>query len=171
MIVEKNTVVTLAYSVTDPDNDVLDSGEAPITYLHGGYDGIFPKIELALDGKPVGHTVTVSLEPNEAFGDYDADLVRIVDLADLPEGVEVGMQFEETISDESGDEDEDEIVLFTITDIAEEKAVFDGNHPLAGIRLKFSCTITGIRPASPDEITAGMADSLSIDVVQKPGRA
>jgi len=166
MKVEKNSVVTLAYSVTDPDNTVLDPGNVPIVYLHGGYEGIFTKIEDALDGKPVGHTVTLSLDPNEAFGEYDAELVRIVDLDDLPEGVEVGMQFEENAED-----DDDEIMLFTVTDIADNKAVFDGNHPLAGIRLKFACTITGIRPASPDEITARTVDSLSIDVVQKPGRA
>jgi FKBP-type peptidyl-prolyl cis-trans isomerase SlyD len=170
MKVAKNTVVTLAYSVTDPDNDVLDSGDAPIIYLHGGYDGIFPKIEEALEGKTVGHTITISLEPDEAFGDYDADLLRIVDLEDLPDGIEVGMQIEETVADD-GVDDEDEFILFTVTDIAENKAVLDGNHPLSGIRLKFSCTITGIRPASPDEITAGIAESLSVDIGTKSGHA
>ena len=166
MKVEKNTVVTLAYSVTDPDNNVLDSGDTPITYLQGGYDGIFAKIEDALEGKQIGHTVTISLEPDEAFGEYDAELLRIVDLEDLPPDVVVGMQFEE-----SNDEDGDEITLFTVTDIADEKAVFDGNHPLAGIRLKFSCTITGIRPASPDEIIAQAAENLSLDITPPFGRA
>ena len=165
MIVAKDTVVTLAYSVTDPDGNVLDAGDTPLTYLQGGYDNIFAKIEAALEGKAVGHTMTISLEPDEAFGEYDAELLRIVDLADLPEGVQVGMQFEEA------DEDEDESRYFTVTDIAEDKAVFDGNHPLAGIRLCFACTVTAIRPASPDEITAGEAESLSLDITPSFGRA
>jgi len=166
MKVAKDTVVTLAYSVTDPDNNVLDPGESPITYLQGGYENIFIKIEEALEGKEVGHTVTLSLEPDDAFGEYDAELLRIVDLDTLPEGVQIGMQFEETL-----DDDADESMLFTVTDIADDKAVFDGNHPLAGIRLRFSCTITGIRPASPDEIIAQTADSLSIEVSPQFGRA
>lgn len=165
MNVAKDTVVTLAYSVTDPDQNVLDAGETPLTYLQGGYDNIFAKIEDALEGKPVGHTVTISLEPEEAFGEYDAELLRIVDLTDLPEGVQIGMQFEET------DEDDDEPQFFTVTDIADDKAVFDGNHPLAGIRLLFSCTITAIRPASPDEITAGQAEALSLEINPQFGRA
>ena len=165
MKVAKDTVVTLAYSVTDPDQNVLDAGETPLCYLQGGYDNIFAKIEDALEGKPVGHTVTVSLEPEEAFGEYDAELLRVVDLEDLPEGVQIGMQFEET------DEEEDESRFFTVTDVADGKAVFDGNHPLAGIRLLFSCTITAIRPASPDEITAGQAESLSLDITPQFGRA
>ena len=166
MNVAKNTVVTLAYSVTDPDNNVLDSGDTPLVYLQGGYDNIFAKIEDALEGKPVGHTITISLEPDDAFGEYDAELLRIVDLSDLPEGVQIGMQFEENDED-----DEDGPRLFTVTDIAEDKAVFDGNHPLAGIRLKFSCTVTAVRPASPEEITAGEAEKLSLEITAPFGRA
>ena len=165
MNVAKNTVVTLAYSVTDPDNNVLDAGDTPLMYLQGGYDNIFAKIEDALEGKPVGHTVTLSLEPDDAFGEYDAELLRIVDLSDLPDGVEIGMQFEEN------DEEDDEPRLFTVTDIADGKAVFDGNHPLAGIRLRFSCTITAVRPASPDEIIAQEAEKLSMDIATPFGRA
>ena len=162
MKVAKDTVVTLAYSVTDPDSAVLDPGNSPILYLHGGYDGIFPKIEDALAGKDIGYTVTISLEPDDAFGEYDAELLKIVDLDDLPEDVEIGMQFEENLDDDDEDGGE-ESAIFTVTDIADGKAVFDGNHPLAGIRLIFTCTITAIRPASPDEITARAAESLSVE--------
>ena len=44
----KNSVVTLDYSVTDPDGVLVDAGKEPIVYLHGGYDDIFPMIEEAL---------------------------------------------------------------------------------------------------------------------------
>ena len=168
MIVAKDVVVTLAYSVTDPDNAVIDEGDAPMVYLHGGYDNIFAKIEDALDGKPIGHTATISLEPDDAFGEYDAELLRVVALDELPDGVSIGMQFE---GDADDCDDDDFPLIFTVTDIAEDRAVLDGNHPLAGVRLKFSCTITAIRPASPDEITTGQAEKLSLEIEPQFGRA
>jgi FKBP-type peptidyl-prolyl cis-trans isomerase SlyD len=51
MQVEKNSVVTLDYSVTDPDGELVDAGQEPLVYLHGGYDDIFPMIEEELHGK------------------------------------------------------------------------------------------------------------------------
>ena len=151
MKVEKNTVVTLAYSVTDPDNNVLDSGDTPITYLQGGYDGIFAKIEDALEGKQICHTVTISLEPDEAFGEYDAEMVHVESRDTFPGELEIG-QFLEG-APEGGDEDE--TLLFRVTDMAEGKVVLDANHPLAGVVLDFACTVSAIRAASPAEIAAG----------------
>ena len=72
MQVAKNTVVTIDYHVTDTDNEVVDEGREPIVYLHGGYDDIFPKIEEVLQGKNVGESVQIKLQPDEAFGEYDA---------------------------------------------------------------------------------------------------
>ena len=77
MLVARNTVVTLEYHVTDPDGEVVDEGREPLIYLHGGYDDIFPKIEEAVQGKAIGESVNVKLQPDEAFGDYDAEMVQI----------------------------------------------------------------------------------------------
>ena len=77
MQIAKNCVVTLDYRVTDPEGELVDDGSQPIVYLHGGYDGIFPKIEEALHGKTVGDKLEVKLQPEDAFGDYDAALVMI----------------------------------------------------------------------------------------------
>ena len=52
-------------------------------------------------------------------------------------------------------DDDEAAMLFTVTDIAEGKVVVDGNHPLAGMTLIFSCTITGIRAAGAEEIAHG----------------
>jgi FKBP-type peptidyl-prolyl cis-trans isomerase SlyD len=57
---------------------------------------------------------------------------------------------------ERGAEDgESEDALFTITDIADDKVVVDGNHPLAGITLVFSCTVADVRAATQEEISHG----------------
>ena len=146
-----NTVVTIAYQVTDPDGAMVDAGERPIVYLHGGYDDIFPKIEEALQGKQAGDAIQVKLQPDEAFGEYDADLVQIEPRNSFPEVLEVGMQFEGA---PSGAEDDD-FVIYRVTEILDDKVMLDGNHPLAGMALIFSCTVSTVRAATPEEISHG----------------
>jgi FKBP-type peptidyl-prolyl cis-trans isomerase SlyD len=151
MQIARNFVVTLEYHVTDPEGEVVDEGREPIIYIHGGYEDIFPKIEEALQGKTVGESVQVKLQPDEAFGEYDASLVQVEPRKDFPKELQVGMQFE------GGPEDgeEDDFVIYRVTEIAADKVVLDGNHPLAGMALVFTCTVSGIRPASADEVEHG----------------
>lgn len=151
MQIARNTVVTLGYHVTDPDGNIVDEGKEPIIYLHGGHDDIFPRIEEALQGKQVGDAVQVKLQPDEAFGEYDADLVQIEERAGFPKELQVGMQFEG--SPEDGDESD--FLIYRVTDIAGDKVVLDGNHPLAGLALVFSCTVSSVRAATADEIAHG----------------
>jgi FKBP-type peptidyl-prolyl cis-trans isomerase SlyD len=149
MEIAKNTVVTLNYTVRDPDGNMVDDGHQPLIYLHGGYDGIFEQIETALHGKSTGEQLTLKLQPEDAFGDYDENMVLVEERSLFPENIEVGMSFERVTED-----GEDEI-LYRITDIAEGKVIVDGNHPLAGVPLVFDLTITDVRPATAEEITHG----------------
>lgn len=148
--VVRNTVVTLDYNVTDTDGVVVDEGREPLVYLHGGYDDIFPLIEEALQEKSVGDTVKVKLQPDDAFGEYDADLIQVEPRKGFPKELEIGMQFE------GGDEeDEDSFIIYRVTEIADDKVVLDGNHVLAGMALIFTCTVTDVRSASEEEIEHG----------------
>lgn len=151
MQIGPHTVVTLAYQVTDPDGAMVDAGERPIVYLHGGFADIFPKIEEALQGKRAGDAIQVKLQPDEAFGEYDADLVQIEPRSSFPEVLEVGMQFEGA----PPGSDEDDLVIYRVTDIVDDKVMLDGNHPLAGLALVFSCTVSEVRAASAEEIAHG----------------
>jgi FKBP-type peptidyl-prolyl cis-trans isomerase SlyD len=148
--ISRNTVVTLAYRVSDADGTTLDDGQEPLSYLHGGYHSIFLPVEVALHGKAVGDEITVKLQPADAFGEYDPELVHIVSVDELPQPLTVGMQIEGSPAD-SGD---DERFFVTVTDIADGKAVLDGNHPLAGTALVFTATVQAIRPATAAEIAA-----------------
>jgi len=150
MQIGQDTVVTLQYRVTDSDGNIVDAGEHPLVYLHGGHGGIFEKIEEELVGQVAGFQKDVRLQPEEAFGEYDAELVAIEPRELFPEEIEVGMQFERA----SEDDDEDGM-LYTITDIAEGKVVVDGNHPLAGMALIFSCTVSDVRAATAEELAHG----------------
>ena len=151
MQIGPKTVVTIAYQVTDPDGGIVDAGERPIVYLHGGFDDIFPKIEEALQGKQAGDVLKVKLQPDEAFGEYDADLVQIEPRTSFPEPLQVGMQFEGAPSGA----DEDDFVIYRVTEITEDKVMLDGNHPLAGMALVFSCTVSDVRAATAEEVEHG----------------
>jgi FKBP-type peptidyl-prolyl cis-trans isomerase SlyD len=151
MQVDKDTVVTLQYQLYDTDGELLEKTDDPVEYLHGGYGGMFPAVEKALEGKDVGESCRVRLTPDEAFGDYDADLVHVEPREKFPGHVEVGMQFE------GKGEESQEMIVYTVTDIAEGKVVVDGNHPLAGQTLHFECTVTSVRAASAEEVSHGHA--------------
>jgi FKBP-type peptidyl-prolyl cis-trans isomerase SlyD len=153
----RNSVVTVAYSANDSDGNMIDEGREPLQYLHGGYNSIFVPLEAALHGKAVGDSVTVKLQPADAFGEYDPELVNIVPVDELPHPLTVGMQIE-GIPEDGGEEDR---FFVTVTDIADGKAVLDGNHPLAGISLVFSCTVQDVRPATALEITAAQGKNLN----------
>ena len=157
MKIEKNTVVSLRYKLTDAQNNIIDEPDSPMVYLHGGYEGTFPKIENLLDGQDIGYEASIQLEPSEAFGEYDPELLKIEPRARFPEPLEVGMQFEgvpdaeEEGEDDSGDLDE-EPLIYTVTDVADSQVVLDGNHPLAGMALRFWVQVENIRPATDEEI-------------------
>jgi FKBP-type peptidyl-prolyl cis-trans isomerase SlyD len=129
----------------DAQDVLLQAPAEPVTYLHGGYGGLLAALEEALEGKHPGETVRVQLEPEQAFGEYDADLVRVEPVARYGEGVAVGMEIEEDSS------------FYTVTDVAGGKVVLDGNHPLAGMALRFVCEVLSVRSAKPEEIERGVS--------------
>jgi FKBP-type peptidyl-prolyl cis-trans isomerase SlyD len=149
MQVAKDTVVALNYELSDAEGKLIEKTDEPIEYLHGGYDGIFPLVEKALAGKQAGDTCLVRLEPDDAFGEYDAGLVHIEPRDKFPDTIAVGMQFEGR-GTESGT-----TLIYTVTNIADGKVVVDGNHPLAGKALDFNCTVSAVRAATQEEVTHG----------------
>jgi len=164
MKIEKNTIVSLRYKLTDAQNNVIEEPDSPMVYLHGGYEGTFPKIESLLDGQDIGYEATIQLEPNEAFGEYDPELLKIEPRTRFPEPLEVGMQFEgvpdsdsEEESDDisaadDADDADDEPLIYTVTDVADNQVVLDGNHPLAGMALRFWVQVEDVRAATENEI-------------------
>ncbi|HEY7743881.1 MAG TPA: peptidylprolyl isomerase [Burkholderiales bacterium] len=149
MKIGKDTVVELTYELTDGDGKVIERTGEPIEYLHGGYDGIFPRVEQALAGRGIGESCSVRLEPEDAFGEYDAELMHLEPRSKFPADVAIGMRFEGR-GVESGTK-----LVYTVTDVAEDKVVVDGNHPLAGRALQFACTVTAVRAATAEEIAHG----------------
>ena len=150
MRIDRDTVVTLSCDVRDCDGIAVEEEGASLSYLHGGYGGIFPRVENELQGKEVGNEVRITLDPEDAFGDYDAELIRVEPRAKFPEALEVGMRFEGVPG-----ESEEDALIYTVTDVTPDSVVVDGNHPLAGERLWFHGIVRDVRRANAEEIEHG----------------
>ena len=144
--ITKDSAVTITYKVTTPQGKPLDAGH--LSYLHGGYENIFPKVEAALDGQAVGFSTTLQLAVEDAFGARDESLVRTIPKSEFPPGVKVGGQLQ-------GVGNDGQPAVFNVVKIKGPEVHLDGNHPLAGQALTFSCKVTEVRAASPDEVAHG----------------
>ena len=151
MTIAANKAVSIDYTLTNDDGDVIDSstGGAPLVYLQGA-GNIIPGLEKALEGKAVGEELTVTVEPEDAYGEYSAELVSTLS-ASMFEGVdqlEVGMQFHASAPD-------GQMQIVTIRDLDGDDVTVDGNHPLAGQRLTFKVKVVAVRDASEEEVAHG----------------
>lgn len=179
MKIEKNTIVSLRYKLTDAQNNLIEEPDSPMVYLHGGYDGTFPKIESMLDGHEIGYETTIQLEPGDAFGEYDPELLKIEPRVRFPEPLEIGMQFEgipealdehgEIIpGDADGIDDDMPSLIYTVTDVADNQVVLDGNHPLAGMALRFWLQVEDVRAATEEEIANRHPDGIDSGLFGMP---
>src|SRR5205085_11290259 len=146
--IAKDTVVTLQYKVADANDRLIEQSKTPMVYLHGGYENTLPKIEEALDGQEAGHEVTLALQPEDAFGQRDESLVRVIPKSEFPPGVKVGGQLE-------GRGEDGQPRVFHVMKIKGPEVHLDGNHPLAGKALRFTLKVMGVRMASGEEIQHG----------------
>mgnify|MGYP000437966094 CR=1 FL=1 len=144
MQIIQDTAVTIKYQVTTPAGKPLDSGH--LSYLHGGYENIFPKVEAALNGQAVGFAVKLDLSAEDAFGERDEALVQTISKKDFPPGVKVGGQLR-------GRSDDGQEQVFTVVKIKGDQVILDANHPWAGQHLTLTLTVQEVRAASAEEIT------------------
>ena len=145
MKITANTAVTLRMKVTDSQGLVYDDGKHPVSYLHGDYDNLFPKLEAALEGQESGFQITVALAAEDAFGERDEALVTTMSKADFPPGVKVGGQLQRPGPD-------GQPRYYFVTKIKGPTVLLDGNHPLCGKDLRFALKVIDVREATAEEI-------------------
>lgn len=150
MQIMNHTVVALTWTLKDSLGELLDELTEPVEFLVGGED-LLPRIEQALMGKREGESVELYLEPEDGFGDYDADLVFLEPRSLFPEELEEGMVFEGNGLPQGASSDIPPHTLLTVTELYPEHVVLDANHPLAGIALKIALRIHRIRPSTEAE--------------------
>ena len=154
MDITQHCVVGLTWTLKDTLGEVLDELNAPIEFLVGG-DDLLQKIEEALQGHSAGAQVDLHLEPEEAFGDYDENLVFLEDRTRFPQDLEEGHTLEGHALPTGCNPDAPRDLLYTVTEIYPEHVVLDGNHPLAGIAIRLHLKVASVREATEEEIGRG----------------
>ena len=151
MQIAEQSVVSIHYTLTNDAGETLDTsdGREPLVYLHGAQN-IIPGLENELTGKSVGDSFDVTIQPENAYGTVNPELVQTVPHSAFEgvEKVEPGMQFQAR-----GDDGETQVI--TVTEVADSSVTVDGNHPLAGQVLNFSIRVEKVREATEDEIAHG----------------
>jgi FKBP-type peptidyl-prolyl cis-trans isomerase SlyD len=152
MEVTPQCVVALTWTLKDTLGEELDVLSEPVEFLVGGND-LLARIEEALQGHEAGDKLDLHLEPEDAFGDYDDQLVFLEPRHLFPPELEEGMTFEglPAGANPAGPRD----VLYTVTEIYPEHVVLDGNHPLAGIAIRLHLKVEAVREATEEEIGRG----------------
>jgi FKBP-type peptidyl-prolyl cis-trans isomerase SlyD len=154
MDITSQCVVELTWTLKDTLGEVLDELDEPVAFFVGGHD-LLPKIEEALQGHTVGAKVDLHLEPEDAFGDFDENLLFLEPRALFPKDIEEGLTIEGSALPFACNPDAPRNVLYTITEIYPEHVVLDGNHPLSGIALRLSLKVNHVRLATEQEQEAG----------------
>jgi FKBP-type peptidyl-prolyl cis-trans isomerase SlyD len=163
MFIEAPCVVSLTWQLADAQGQPIDELKEPIEFFYGGSD-LLPKVEEALAGQEVGYEAWLHLEPEHAFGDYDAELVCFEDRGLFPPNVEPGMQFE-GLPEGSVTENMPADAIYTVTEVYETHVVLDGNHPLAGMALRLHVKVRDVREATEEELEAGSVGDTGITVL------
>ncbi len=150
MQITKNAVASIHYKLTDDDGLVLDSSEGrdPLAYLHGA-GNLIPGLEQELEGKTNGDAFEVRVDPENAYGVRNEEMVQDVPRSALPPDVDiqVGMQFQ--AQGPGG------VQVVTVLAIEGETVKMDGNHPLAGVHLNFAVEVIDVREATSEELEHG----------------
>lgn len=137
--------VSLTYSITDTQGQVLEQTDLPVGYIHGGRMQLIGGMDEAIAGKRPGDKVELSVSPQQGFGEHDPDLTFTDEIDNVPPqfhqiGAEVTMQ------NQAG-----EVKTFYVTRIENGRLTVDGNHPLAGKHLRVHVTIHEVRDATAED--------------------
>ncbi len=154
MQISQNTVVSIDYTLTGDDGQVIDTSEGrePLVYLHG-HQNIIPGLEKAIEGAAEGDELEVNVEPEEGYGPYRDELVQDVphDAFAGIDKVEPGMSFR--AESDAGP------MTVVVREVGDDAITVDGNHMLAGKVLNFKVAIKGVREATESEVEQGTVEA------------
>lgn len=163
MLIEDPCVVSLTWKLTDGQNRPIDELTQPVEFYFGG-DDLLAKVEEALAGHAAGDALQLHLEPEQAFGDYRAELVCFEDRQLFPENLETGMAFE-GLPPGHATPDMPADAIYIVTEIYPSHVVLDGNHPLAGMSLRLDMQVQAVRAATEEEQQARTVGSAPLTVL------
>ncbi len=154
MQISANSVVSIDYTLTDDEGQVIDTSEGrePLVYLHG-HNNIIPGLEKAIEGQESGADLNVQVAPEDGYGEYREELVQDVPREAFSgvDKVEPGMAFR--AESNAGP------MTVTVREVGDETVKVDGNHMLAGKNLNFKVEVKDVREATAEEIEQGSIEA------------
>jgi len=155
MIVAKDTVVQLHYTLKDDQGNQIEStaGLDPIAYLQGHHNMI-PGFESAVEGKQAGDHVDITVTPENGYGERIEGSVQRVPVKHLQGAKKWKKGMIASVHTEQGERQ------VTIVKLGRFMADVDTNHPFAGKTLHFEVDIVDVRHATPEEIDHGHAHGI-----------
>ena len=163
MQIQSPCVVALTWRLEDAQGQLIDELPQPVEFFFGGVD-LLEKVEAALLDQTTGFECSLHLEPEQAFGDYNAELVFFEERSVFPEGIEVGMQVEGMPEGAVTPNMPDDMV-YSVTEVYPTHVVLDGNHPLAGLALRLHLTVKDVRGATAEEVEVGSVGQPAFSVL------
>lgn len=152
-IITKNKFVSLTYSISDEDGEVLERIDLPVRFIQGHNTQVIEKIEQALEGHKQGDELSVKLSPSEGFGEHQPELTFTDDLDNVPE------QFRQIGAEVEFQNDVGEIKKFNVVSIENGQLTVDGNHPFAGKTINYNIKVTEVRDATEEELKEGVSNA------------
>jgi FKBP-type peptidyl-prolyl cis-trans isomerase SlyD len=157
MKIEKDSFVTIDYLINLGEEETYPPDGTPeeISFCMG-WGAMPPGLEEALMGMEKDDHKIINLSAEQAYGEFDDELLMEVPRSDFGPEVELrpGLVFE--TENEDG-----QPVYFIVQEVRPESVLIDFNHPLAGKNLEVSFTIRQVREATPEDLKEHQACSCS----------
>ncbi len=150
MKIRNDVVVTIEYTVKDKKGNIIDSSDdnEALSFIQGT-GKVFDGLEAALMGRSSGERLSISLEPDQAYGARNEELVKQIprERFNLDGQIQPGMKFKT--------KKEDRVMTVTVTEVTDDQVTVDANHPLAGVSIDIDLVIISVREAIEEELRSG----------------
>ena len=138
----------LGYEVAVDYDGILENGEVfdstsetePIVFVIGTAS-VLPAFEETVIGMQEGEQRSVQIEPKDAFGEHQQELVQQINksvFGDRADQLKVGMVINLRL-----DEQEQQVPA-QVTAITDDAITVDYNHPLAGQKVEYRLTLKAV---------------------------
>jgi len=151
MQISDKHVVSMNYTLKDDEGTVLDTSENrdALQFITGA-GMIIPGLEKELHGKAKGDKLSVTVEPKDAYGEYDETQMIKVSKSQFQEGTEIKTGMQVQAQNQDG-----HVQILTVREIDNDDVTLNTNHPLAGQTLHFDVEIEDVREATAEELEHG----------------
>ncbi|KAF7768734.1 FKBP-type peptidyl-prolyl cis-trans isomerase SlyD [Pseudoalteromonas citrea] len=152
MQIIKDTAVEFHYTLSEGEQHIETSKtDEPLSYIHGN-DSMLPGLEKALDNKAAGDKFSVTLAPEDSYGEFKEGLIQRIPIKHL-QGLGDNKVWKKGMS--AIVESNQGRHQVTVVKVGRFNVDCDLNHPFAGKTLTFDVEVVSVREATAEELSHG----------------